>query len=338
MVHRLLQIHSTACCTEEVRKLLADGETVWWREHDRAEDGSNFSALVEVGSEQELLDALDLVMQKSEGSRLLVLAVEATLPRIEEPVVDEAAQKRTAGRISREELRDVLAGASTLSWSYVAMVLLAAGVVIIGLVRDSAAVVIGGMVLAPLLGPNIALAFAAILADGKLAGKALKAGLAGMGLAFAISFVVGLLGGVATDDSGVIVCREIRARTEPHVLDLLLAMAAGVAGAMSFTTALTTSLVGVMVAVALMPPLAVCGMCMGAGQWDLAEGAAVLLLTNLVCVDLAAVCTFLVQAIKPRDWWDVKRSQRVVRIVVLVLLLAVAGVSVLVALRSPSRG
>jgi uncharacterized membrane protein len=115
-------------------------------------------------------------------------------------------------------------------------------------------------------------------------------------------------------------------------------MAAGVAGAMSFTTALTTSLVGVMVAVALMPPLAVCGMCMGAGQWDLAEGAAVLLLTNLVCVDLAAVCTFLVQAIKPRDWWDVKRSQRVVRIVVLVLLLAVAGVSVLVALRSPSRG
>jgi uncharacterized membrane protein len=84
--------------------------------------------------------------------------------------------------------------------------------------------------------------------------------------------------------------------------------------------------------------LAVCGMCMGAGQWDLAEGAAVLLLTNLVCVDLAAVCTFLVQAIKPRDWWDVKRSQRVVRIVVLVLLLAVAGVSVLVALRSPSRG
>jgi uncharacterized hydrophobic protein (TIGR00341 family) len=189
-----------------------------------------------------------------------------------------------------------------------------------------------------LLGPNIALAFAAILADGKLAGKALKAGLAGMGLAFAISFVVGLLGGVATDDSGVIVCREIRARTEPHVLDLLLAMAAGVAGAMSFTTALTTSLVGVMVAVALMPPLAVCGMCMGAGLWDLAEGAAVLLLTNLVCVDLAAVCTFLVQAIKPRDWWDVKRSQRVVRIVVLVLLLAVAGVSVLVALRSPSRG
>jgi len=42
-----------------------------------------------------------------------------------------------------------------------------------------------------------------------------------------------------------------------------------------------------------------------------------------------------VQAIKPRDWWDVKRSQRVVRIVVLILLLAVAAVSVLVALHSP---
>ena len=98
---------------------------------------------------------------------------------------------------------------------------------------------------------------------------------------------------------------------------------------------MTTPLVGVMVAVALVPPLAVCGMCVGAGEWGYAESASVLLLTNLVFVELAAVGTFLVQAIKPRDWWDVKRSQRVVRIVVLILLLAVAAVSVLVALHSP---
>lgn len=341
MVHRLLQIHTSAATTTSVRDVLTKFEPVWWREHETQEDRVLFEALVEVGREQELLDSLDRALQGDELARLLVLPVEATLPRLPEaPKPDESDVElaRTTGRISREELRDDLASASTLSWPYVLMVVLAAGVVMIGLVRDSAAVVIGGMVLAPLLGPNIALAFAATLADGALATKAMRTGLVGLGVALAMSLLVGLLAGVPLDASGGIACAEIRARTDPHVLDLLLAMAAGIAGAMSFTTALAASLVGVMVAVALMPPLVVFGMCAGAGRWVEAEGALVLLLTNLVCVDLAAVATFLVQAIRPRDWWDVQRSRRVVRVVVIALLVALAVVSVLVALGPHARG
>lgn len=335
MVHRLLQIHTTAATTAEVREQLAQFELVWWREHETDEQRVQFEALVEVGREQELLDALDRLMQGDGGSRLILLPVETTLPRLEEPDEGSTKQTRTTGRISREELHDDLAAASTLSWTYVAMVVLAAGVVMIGLVRDSAAVVIGGMVLAPLLGPNIALAFAATLADGKLAMRALRTGLTGVGVALLMSLLVGLLFGVPIDADGALACGEIRSRTQPHVLDLVLASAAGVAGAMSFTTALTASLVGVMVAVALMPPLVVFGMCAGAGRWSEADGALVLLLTNLVCVDLAAVMTFLLQAIRPRDWWDVQRSRRVVRVVVIALLLALAVVSVLIALGSP---
>jgi len=335
MVLRLLQVHTNREGAERVRPLFEQMDSVWWREVQRGEQGSQFAALVEVGREQKLLDELDLACATATDSRILVLPVEATLPKVEPAQAVAAADEEASsapGRLSREELHDDITAASQLSWNYVAMLVLSVGVVTIGLWRDSAAVVIGGMVLAPLLGPNIALGFAATMADGKLAAQALRTGAAGFGIALLLSVAVGLTFGVGLDAQGLIASSEIRSRTLPHVLDLLLAFAAGVAGAMSFTTALSASLVGVMVAVALMPPLVVMGMCLGAGRWTDAEGAVTLLLTNIVCVDLAAVLTFLAQAVRPRDWWQVRQRQRVVRVVIVLLLVALAAVSVLLAL------
>lgn len=338
MVLRLLQVHTTRDGADRVHQVFEEMESAWWQEVARGDRGSQFSALVEVGREQKLLDELDLACATAAGSRILVLPVEATLPRVEpeeQAGGGEQESSTATGRLSREELHDDITAASLLSGNYVAMLVLSVGVVTIGLWRDSAAVVIGGMVLAPLLGPNIALGFAATLADGKLAAQALRTGVTGLFVALLLAIGVGMSFGLPLDADGVIASAEIRTRTLPHVLDLLLAFAAGVAGAMSFTTALATSLVGVMVAVALMPPLVVVGMCVGAGRWADAEGAATLLLTNIVCVDLAAVLTFVAQAIRPRDWWQVERRQRVVRVVIVVLLLALAAVSTLLALQQP---
>lgn len=340
MVLRLLQVHTTREGAERVRPLFEQIESAWWQEVHSGEQGSQFAALVEVGREQKLLDELDLACATAGDSRIVVLPVAATLPRVEAEAAAETEREESSapGRVSREELLDDVTAASQLSWNYVAMVVLSVGVVAIGLVRDSAAVVIGGMVLAPLLGPNIALGFAATLADGKLAAQALRTGAVGFAIALSLAIGVGLAFGIELDASGGIASAEIRTRTLPHVLDLLLAFAAGVAGAMSFTTALSTSLVGVMVAVALMPPLAVLGMCLGAGRWGDAEGALTLLLTNIVCVDLAAVLTFVAQAVRPRDWWQVKRRQRVVRVVIVALLVALVAVSVLLALHRRAHG
>lgn len=340
MAHRLLQLHTSQDRADAVRRLFDLAEPLWWNENTGADGRVHFDALVEVGQDQALLDELDHLCARQPESRLMVLAVEATLPKIEAspspPANGDATRPPPAGRISREELFDDLSGATKLTGAYATMLVLAVGVVTIGLVRDSAAVVIGGMVLAPLLGPNIALGFAATVADGRLALQALRTGAFGLAFAGLLALGVGAAFGVATDATGEIASHEIRTRTEPHVLDLLLAFAAGVAGAMSFTTGLAASLVGVMVAVALMPPLVVGGMCLGAGRWADAGGAFTLLSTNVVCVDLAAVLTFLAQAVRPRDWWDVQRSRRVVRVVVLGLLVALAVVSVLLAL-APHR-
>lgn len=338
MVHRLLQVHTSSPHADGMRRLFEVAEPAWWHESADVDGAVRFDALVEVGREQQLLDELDLACATSGVGRVIVLPVEATVPKLEPPPPNDGAAKNgsASGRISREELHDDISAACRLSGSYLTMLVLSVGVVTIGLVRDSAAIVIGGMVLAPLLGPNIALGFAATLADGKLALQALRTGATGLVVALLLSIGVGAAFGVQTDYGGLLTSTELRARTEPHVLDLLLAFAAGVAGAMSFTTAVATSLVGVMVAVALMPPLVVFGMCLGAGRWAEAEGALTLLLTNIVCVDLAAVLTFLALAIRPRDWWQVQVRQRVVRLVVVLLLLAFAVLSVHLTLRAPN--
>jgi uncharacterized membrane protein len=74
-----------------------------------------------------------------------------------------------------------------------------------------------------------------------------------------------------------------------------------------------SALIGVMVAVALLPPIVILGMLIGAGQWDMALGALLLLLTNLICVNLSGVITFLARGLRPLTWWDAKRAKKATR-------------------------
>ena len=103
---------------------------------------------------------------------------------------------------------------------------------------------------------------------------------------------------------------EIAGRTEVGPGDVVLALASGAAGALAFTTGAPASLVGVMVAVALLPPLATVGLLLSSGNWSEASGAVVLLTTNVVCVNLAAVVTFLAQGIRPNTWWEAERARK----------------------------
>ena len=72
-----------------------------------------------------------------------------------------------------------------------------------------------------------------------------------------------------------------------------------------------------MVAVALMPPLVVCGMLIGAKKFSLALGALLLVATNVICVNLTGVLTFLFQGIRPKTWWETGRAKTATRIAIL---------------------
>jgi uncharacterized membrane protein len=114
-------------------------------------------------------------------------------------------------------------------------------------------------------------------------------------------------------------------RAKVQLGDIVVALASGSAGALAFTTGVSATLIGVMVAVALLPPLVTFGLLLGGGHTVLAMGALSLFLVNLICVNLAGVTTFLVQGIHPATWWEKDRAAKATRIAIVlwVALLAV---------------
>jgi len=78
------------------------------------------------------------------------------------------------------------------------------------------------------------------------------------------------------------------------------------------------ALIGVMVAVALLPPLVTFGMLLGSGFTELALGALLLLSVNIICVNLAGVATFLFQGVRPRTWWEENRAKKSTRIAIFI--------------------
>ena len=103
---------------------------------------------------------------------------------------------------------------------------------------------------------------------------------------------------------------EILARTDVGIDGVVLALASGAAAVLSLTTGLSSTLVGVMVAVALLPPTATLGMLTGAGHLQLAGGAGLLLAVNVVCVIVAAKLVFMAKGVKPRTWYARRKARQ----------------------------
>ncbi|MBN1510548.1 MAG: TIGR00341 family protein [Phycisphaerae bacterium] len=262
-----------------------------------------------------VIQELETRFQTSPGFRLVIFEVQATLPQpeIEEPEQEEGQQSQEEEqkdplRIACDELVQKLSSGAVVNRVFLVTVVLSTVVAAIGLIRGNVAVIIGAMVIAPLLGPNMTLAVATTLGDPKLARNALRVNAIGLLLALLLAILIGVA--VPVDPS----VQEIADRTKVGLSDVVLALAAGSAGALAFTTGLSAAVVGVMVAVALLPPLATVGLLLGSGHPQLALGALLLTLTNIVCVNLAGVATFLWQRVNPRHWWEADRAKRMVRV------------------------
>jgi uncharacterized hydrophobic protein (TIGR00341 family) len=300
----------------------------WWG--PPTEDGRQaLRMLVPDSARQPLMDALESLLETERGARVLVLPVDAAVPRLEAEAEKDADQhgdgngNQRSVSATREELYTEIAKGARLDRNYLLLVILSTVVAAIGLAEDNVAVVIGAMVIAPLLGPIIAFAFAASLGDRQLAARGLATAAAGLGLALLLSLSFGIVLPLNLDS------HEILARTDVNLASVALALASGAAAVLSLASGLSTALVGVMVAVALLPPTAVLGMLLGSARWDLALGAALLLAVNVVCVLLAAKIVFLSKGVRPRTWLErTKAKQSIVLYIglwaVLLALLIVA--------------
>lgn len=208
---------------------------------------------------------------------------------------------------------------------FTTLIILSTMIAAFGLLSNSAAVVIGAMLVAPLMTPMLALSASLIYAQMRRFVGALVIIVFGTLAAIAVGWFVAFIasGGITPDalDS------EILARTSPSLLDLGIAVAAGLAGGYVLThKGSTSSLPGVAIAVALVPPLATIGVTLRLGATDLALGALLLYTTNLIAIVLSASIVMLASGFVPDHIRQIARGKIGIRLLPWALALVAVAV------------
>jgi len=306
---KMIEIIAAADCADTVSGIAEQQEARDFRLGYQGEDGRQaMRMLVADDHVQPVLDALQQLLGTQPEARIVVLPVDAVLPK---PAPAEDSDEK-ASVASREALYSAVSKSARVDVNFIVLVTLSTIVAAIGLIEDNVAVVIGAMVIAPLLGPNLALGLGAALGDIDLITKAMRASAVGVAVALSISIAIGALWPYE------LVSDELLSRCAAGLDSAALALASGAAAALSITTGLPSVLVGVMVAVALLPPTATAGIMLGQGELELALGATLLLAVNIVCVNLAAKVVFLLKGIRPRTWYERARARRAMTVYILV--------------------
>jgi len=186
----------------------------------------------------------------------------------------------------RSTISDIEGGASG-SREYYVFIVLSCIIAALGLIQNSAAVIIGAMVVAPLMAPVMGVSMAIVLGEFSFLSRSFKSVGTGVVIAIAMSFLMAKI--VHVDPQ----TPEILARTQPNLLDLIIGLAAGGAGAFAVSRkSLVLSLSGVAISVSLMPPLAVTGIGLALQNGEMAYKSFLLCFSNMVAINMAAILVF----------------------------------------------
>ncbi len=179
-------------------------------------------------------------------------------------------------------------------FDFFVLTLFAGFIISLGIIIDSAAVVIGGMLLAPMVWPILGMALGITMGRSGILQKSLITILKATLLIIIISLVVGLIAPDLTIEN-----KEFLSRTSPTLLELLVGLASGFVGAFIITyPKIGSAISGVVVAAALVPPIATIGLSLARGDFDSAAGAFLLYLSNLIAITFAASILFLISNLK----------------------------------------
>lgn len=267
-----------------------------------------FSCLVQQRYTERLLNELSRTFGEIPEFTAYVSKLEAVLPPIEEIAATDlpasvgqpppTALERffSRDRISTDELYDDIEESLRVRPSYLLTVALSAVIAGLGMRSGQTAVVIGAMIIAPLLGPTMGIALAATVGSWELGRRAATTLV--IGCLFAVLVGLGVGATVAIDP----LVPELMNRTIVQPSDIALALACGAAGVLVFSRGASLSLVGVMIAVALVPPLSAAGIYAGAGYPTESASALLLFAVNLVCINVAGIVMFLMQGLTPKNW------------------------------------
>ncbi|MDY6938470.1 MAG: DUF389 domain-containing protein [Cyanobacteriota bacterium] len=197
------------------------------------------------------------------------------------------------------------------SFSFCFLLMLSSAISTLGLLADSAATIIGAMIIAPLMGPIVSVAYAMIAGNRRLLRRSLLTSVIGAIITIFTSMITIWLVGLEAVGS------EVMARANPSLIDLGVALAAGAAGGFANSRRpIANTLPGVAIAVALVPPLSTVGIGLALGHSSLAGGALLLFTTNFTGIIFSGGLVFLCQG-----YGSIKRAQRGLSVSILILSL-----------------
>ena len=247
--------------------------------------------------------------------------------------IDTLRERYTDLRISREELSARAEDLAPRSSTFFIFLVVSALIATAGLLLDSSATIIGAMVIAPLMGPAISASVGTVLSDSEMASRGVLLQVTGLLAAIATGAALGIL----LKETFLLPPVDIRTipqvleRTSPSFLSLFLALGSGVAGAVSLIRGAGSALVGVAIAVALIPPAATAGLGIAWGLPGVMITASVLVLVNLLAINLSALILFWIAGYRPERGTSTAQARRAVGVRIATIVLAIGLLSVVLA-------
>ncbi|MBN1798956.1 MAG: TIGR00341 family protein [Spirochaetales bacterium] len=213
-------------------------------------------------------------------------------------IIDEykAYKDKKGELIEKYEAYETVVAGSTDTIEYYVLLLLSCLIATMGLYINSAAVIIGAMIVAPLMGPVFGFSAGILWGSGKTITEAVTTLLKGTLLVIIVTSLLSFF------IPSIVVTPEILSRSKPSFFDIIIAISCGFIGAYAYVNKRVSSAIpGVAISVALLPPLCTAGIGIGLRQWDLAMGAGLLYAINLVGISTAALIVFYLVRLHPQS-------------------------------------
>ncbi|PTD93503.1 TIGR00341 family protein [archaeon SCG-AAA382B04] len=314
MSFRNIQIAVPKELKEEVKEIIKKQELDYFVSSSE-EDKALFNLNVPKEKVEELTEDLQEIGVGEKGN-ITVTATEAVISEKAEEIKEEVDEEES-DRISREEIVSKTTEMAQLSTNYLLFTIISSVIATSGILADSTAVVVGSMVIAPLIGPAVASSAGTVLADTELFQKGMFSEIVGLLISVLSSTIFAWLVfnlNLVPPLQEPLLINEIAERIYPDFLSIGIAIGSGVAGALSLTTGLSTALVGVMIAVALIPPASVAGVGIALGNSTIAIGSTVLLMVNVISVNIAGTLTLNYQGYSPKSYFrEIKSRKKIIK-------------------------
>lgn len=229
----------------------------------------------------------------------------------------EQQEKEKDSGILTEEFQAISEPSVEFNKDLFAMVIIASVAAVIGLFSNNAALVIGGMLLAPLIGPMTAFSFNVAVAQSR---KMAKAAVNGVSLLIAAFVTAALITLIVSQFVDLPITDEILLRTETSFVFLALAIGLGIAGGIAMSSNVPGILVGVAIAAALVPPSTVAGIGLSLWELDIFANSLILTIQNVIGLLLGMMAVFFVKKITPRKYHEKEKGKKYMIIIISIFI------------------